>query len=279
MKKSVFVVVLLIGFVFFGCDLSTGPSPLPTDPSLARVVIPLPGSSNARAVGLPVTIENTNYFGAYFRRTDITPNTFFSAEATLAEGSIELNVPVGIYDILLFAGRERTISINKLLLASAYAENRNIVLGPNYMVMELATIDVDMIVPEMAAVSEYFDVVLEIKTKNPLLSNFSPGWINLLMDGELAILDGSHSRFSSVSMENNIHKLTATATAPNTPQESILSLQHTSGLGAFGHSEFTRWDITAGNYSFWEGLQNYFVKPIAFFDGADIEMFVTWPNQ
>ena len=141
------------------------------DPNLSKVIISLPNASNtARAVGLEDTKTHTNYFEAFFRRTDIEPNVFYSADAMLSDGKIEIIVYPGTYDILLFAGNNSSSFSSPILLASSHLSNKNIILGQiNQINMELATFDKDFIAPEYCIVGESFTVDVEINANNPLI--------------------------------------------------------------------------------------------------------------
>jgi hypothetical protein len=277
MKKTVFfgLLVIILAYVFIGCDNGQGPNePNITDPNLARIVIPLPTAPNSRIIGLEDAKNYTNYFEAFFSRTDIDPNWYHSAGATIQEGKIEVSIPAGTYDILLLAGHKPE-SQGPLLLASSYVENRDIVLGPvNQIAMELNTLDINIIAPNSVTVTENFMIDVVINTKNPLISFTNGIYLN--------IVDVYSSGFSTFnSIEGNLWKASFSITAPLSPMEttSYVTLTTTPIFDGIN------WLVSTNPFygtGFPLELTSHFGRTINFISGQvmpDVEIIITWPNE
>jgi hypothetical protein len=123
-KLSLVLFALLIVFFVVSCNDTLTPKGSEPDDILpgegAYVRIMLPSFEGSRSVSLNDAKQWTDYYQVTFKRTDITEPEYFSADAFSSAGYIELRVPVGQYDILLFAGNKAIVSPGQpLLLASA----------------------------------------------------------------------------------------------------------------------------------------------------------------
>ena len=122
-------IVAITASVTVACDMGSKVALKPQLPAnVARVVIPLPDASTVQSIGLDNAREPANYYQVFFRKTEST-TAYYSSFATVAEGRIEIEIPVGTYDILLIAGHKRSNDSNPLLLASSYVLSRDIVSG------------------------------------------------------------------------------------------------------------------------------------------------------
>ena len=269
MKRFVFAMLFVwLSFMLVGCNnLNTD---LPDDPTLTKVVIPLPKSSNARAIGLDSTKELTNYFEVFFRRTDGETNIYYSVSATIEEGQIEINIPAGTYDILLLAGNYTTV------LASGYVIDEEIVLGQvNQITMVLDTFDVDLNVPNTVEVGSSFNVDLEINTKNPFIDLLSsPLRLRYSYPSEM---DPYLYYLDVVSSENNIFKYRCSITAPLVPTEleDAVGLYERCYIIPFGQDIFSNWYIASAS-------NNYYNESINFVSGQgmpEVEINITWIDE
>ena len=277
MKRMVLVCASISVFLLIGCSNPVNKenpvNPLPNE-ELARVVIPLPGTDNARAVGLSNARENTNFYEVRFRIGSSGSYTYYSANADASEDSIELSIPVGNYDVLLLAGYKKPSANYPLLLASSYALNVNIVLGQkNIINLELATIDIDINSPASVGLGEAFSAGVVINAKNPLITTFSnvtmyftreSGWVTATMSSSQPI--------------NNVFTYTgANFTSPISVGSGLLEIE-ISLPALFGQAGNEAWK--AADYTHLTLGQHYW-KEINFISGQvmpDIEINITWPE-
>lgn len=268
-----FVLVISISGCPAGTENGTQ-EPDTSDPILARIVIPLPTVPDSRAVGLENAKTYTNYFEAYFCRTDVNPNWKHSAGATIAEEKIEVSVPAGTYNIILMAGNKWSGNSYPLVLASSYALNKNIILGSvNQIDMELATFDVNIIAPEYVEITTTFTVSVEVSPKNPLI-------VDLAVDLKYGVNNASYEfRSYNWVIQNNVFKGSHQLTAPLNPVESSIWIDN-SYINPFdgGFGSTSTWRIGLNN---WPNLGSYFSRTINFFDGQvmpEVEINITWPD-
>ena len=176
MKKLSVIAILFIVFVLASCSGPTNNAGNseddPENANLAKVVIPLPSVSNARAITLEDAKTHTNFFEVSFK--NIVTDDVYYASATIEQGKIETIIPPGTYDILLFAG-VRVIDINDVkwyhLSASSYKEEVTISLEEtNTVNLILALIDLEVTVPSKVVIDEEFLVTVYVDVKNPLIN-------------------------------------------------------------------------------------------------------------
>jgi hypothetical protein len=176
MKKIGIIAVLFLVLMLAGCPVGQSVPPnspdsqdIPVPPGFTKVRIPLPGASNARAVGLEGAKAHSNFFEVALR--DSTTGNVAYANAPLSKGCIEVAIAPGVYDILLFAG-DNSIGDWPLLLATSHKQDVEIVLGQtNDISMTLVTFDVDFIaLPSEVKVNEVFTAGFTVKPRNPLLA-------------------------------------------------------------------------------------------------------------
>jgi hypothetical protein len=271
-----FGAVVALGLVLSGCSSSlSSDEQQQNNTELARVVIPLP-TPKSRAVGLAEAQNYTNYFEVLFRRDDSGTYIYYSASATIDEGSIEVNIPVGTYDILLLAGNKD--EYYSLVLASSYVLGRSIVLEEvNKIDMVLATVVVDIISPDTVTIGGTFNPRVEINVKNPLLSFYYAG---LYYEGEVSI--SSPSLLYSNSSENNIWTFTSSEPyiAPLVPTQGKLFVEQGGNTyPSFGGGRGLNWTIANPSHPV---LGDHYKKQINFIEGQAIpkvEINVSWPDS
>jgi len=284
MKFSITVTIFCLLGLLISCSNSINDHnvlPPDDDISLARVIIPLPVSQGGRSVGLPSARYNTNFFEIEFRRIS---GGIFTATATDEDESIEMEIPVGTYDVLLFAGnRNISFSPTPLLLASSFVQNIDITLtGENIINLELNTIDVRISAPENVSLGETFSISVEIDTKNPLIyigsSNMTSGL------GRLNRGDSSTDMWLSFwreSLHGNVHTFTVTGiTSPLIVTTGFVNLRF-SILGLFENAvpfDYIGWGIAHYNHP---TLGQYFQRPVNFILGQElpnVTINITWPE-
>jgi hypothetical protein len=180
MKKVGIIAALFLVLMLAGCQgpVNVADTGIMVPEGMAKVRIPLPGASNARAVGLAGAQTHANFFEVAVRDSDT--GAVISAYAPLSKGYIEVVIPPGTYDILLFVGENTYTPANPpLLLASAYAGNVNITTEKlNTVYFELDTFDVDLMnLPSEVKLGQDFDAGLTINTKNPLMNYLNEGYL------------------------------------------------------------------------------------------------------
>jgi hypothetical protein len=280
---------LVLGFVLMalyvagiaGCsNLNSGDNGLEVA-ELAKVVIPLPKDAQVRSVGLTNAKNYTDYFEVYFRRNDSGTYVYYSQSASASDASIELNIPVGTYDILLLAGYKGG-NTNPLLLASSYVMSRSLTLEEtNEVNMVLATVDVNIVCSDTVALGDTFNVKIEVDTKNPLLVL---SWSNAINEG-MRYDDGStETNKSPANLTNdaNVYTLNyGSLTAPLSAGNG--SLKTSIRYWAFQDSAHQNMDkkmwmlAEYGNGD----LGSHYIKSVNFTEGQgmpDIVINITWPE-
>jgi hypothetical protein len=172
MRKLVIIGLILFGLIFvFGCSNVTNVGEIEgAEGLLAKVIIPLPTSENGRSVvPLASTQSLTNLYEVFFKRTDTETPNYYKASATSIENYVEIEVPVGTYNILIVAGYS-SVGYGNYLLVSAYSQNEIIVLGENVVNMGLNPISYTLTSPASITIGEQFTVNVSIDTKNPLFT-------------------------------------------------------------------------------------------------------------
>ena len=295
MKKKSVISVVVFCFVFMvimtSCvppvnnnlgwgGTNDGPGVTVPDPDLARLVIPLPTvNPRARGVGLGSAMYHTNYFEVFFRRTDIEPNAFHSASATAEDGEIVVEIPVGVYDILLIAGSR--FGNNRLAMASSYVLGRAIVLGQNQIRMQLAAFDMNIIAPDTVNVTDAFSVSVEIYTKNPMIE-LSFVTLFSFSDYFITLHAGHYFQGEWVANKPNLFTGSTSMTAPLAPIETSLTLIG-SNFRPLDNQHFSLWAIIPVRGTVWlpQDILSNFSRPINFVRGQvipEVEIEIIWPD-
>jgi len=284
MKRILSFFVFLAIFSIIGCsaifDNTTNVPPNQNldDPNLAKVVIPLPEAPNAKAVGLPNTMSNTNYYHVAFRNDNNGSPIYHQATATASCGRIEISVPVGIYDILLLAGYQAESGKTPLLLASSYVLERSIILGNvNQINMTLATFDIDITAPSSVILAGQYNVEIEINTKNPLIDTPRVGALANLYLG----VTQYPINFKIDSIENNVFKYInlQPLTAPIVPSTGSIKFDTSYYYRPFNNTHLNLWAYGNPNYPL---FSPYFTKTINFIECQampEVEIIITWPTE
>jgi hypothetical protein len=193
MKKVGIIATLFLVLMLAGCqgpvDVEKPYKPGPPSPGMAKALVQLPGASNARAVGLAGAQTYANFFEVALRDSDTGAVTFENAD--LKKGYIEVEIPPGTYDILLFAGNKTdTPAGTPLLLATSHAQNVEFIAGQIKDVrMTLVTFDVDLTAPSSKVkVNEKFTTGFTVKPRNPLIAPAEDG--TLPFHGSTISVDG-----------------------------------------------------------------------------------------
>jgi hypothetical protein len=280
---------LVLGFVLMalyvlgiaGCsNPNSGDNGL-EEAGMAKVVIPLPKNDLVRSVGITNTKNYTDYFEVYFRRNDSGAYVYYSQSASASDESIELNIPIGTYDILLLAGYKGE-NTNPLLLASSYVMSRSLVLEEtNEVNMVLATVDVNIVCSETVALGDTFDVKIEVDTKNPLLVL---SWANAINE-RIGYNNGSAETSKgpeTLTNDANVYTLNyGSLTAPLSAGNG--SLKASIRYWAFQDSAHQNMDkkmwmlAEHGNVE----LGSHYVKSVNFTEGQgmpDVVINIAWPE-
>ena len=238
---------------------------------------------------VPATTTTIAEYGSRSRSstvygTDYIYTNYYSAYAYSDNGAIEVSIPVGNYDILLFAGYKYS-SNTPILLASSYVLNRDIVLNQtNVIDMILETFDVDIYAPSSVSVATQFNISVEINTKNPLI-NLSSNRFSLYY----SIGDNYYNRegyFNKIN--NNLYRVTYSLTAPLQVTTGKILLDDSPSFNIirpFNDNDniSTYWFITSySGPSSVDSYFNYLRKSINFIlNSADIpsvDVNIFWPE-
>jgi len=149
----------------------TGPDfILPGEGAYVRIM--LPSKVNSRTVSLEDAKQLTNYFEVSFKRLDSETPEYFFANASSNDEYMELRIPAGQYDILLFAGHKvDEVTEWASLLASAYKQGQNILLEEeNIINLTLNLFKNDIDVPPVVHVGIDFEVNVHFDFQNPLIN-------------------------------------------------------------------------------------------------------------
>jgi len=289
MKVLSQVFTLIVVGLLIGCNIPTNEEnhdglPPVNSTDLVKVVIPLPINNNSRSVGLTEAKNNTNFFEVTFRKISAGIYVYYSAIATDDDDCIELQIPIGTYDILLFAGnKDVSFSPTPLLLASSFALNVNIVsTEKNIINMELNTIDININCPENVPIGDTFSISVEIDTKNPLIiigsSNSTSGLGRLYIGDDI---NGTFLGYWRTDLTNNVLTFSpGTIASPLSVGTGLLKLEF-SIMGMFENGvpfDYRGWGIAQYHHP---TLGQYYQKSINFFDGQvmpEVEINITWPK-
>jgi hypothetical protein len=161
------------------CDNSVSskePEPgkiLPGEGAHVRIMLPPPISGEARSISLETARQITDFYQVTFKRTDTATPEYFSADASSSDSYIELRIPVGQYDILLFAGHSG--EDRPVLLVSAYKQEQDIILeGINIIILNLKLVEFDLVIPSLIEAGSVFEANLHINFHNPFI-DYSSG--------------------------------------------------------------------------------------------------------
>ena len=249
---------------------------------LTKVIIPLPSNGQARSVGLEETKTYVNYYEAHFRKNNGSYNyVYYLATATSADTYIEVSIPVGTYDILLLAGYDNNstkfngVHPYPLLLASAQKENISITMGAvNQVSMELATIDVDLLVDSTIDVASEFFASIVIDTKNTFIA------ITMANSPSIEYNNGSNGgRYyhNNITAAGNTYTVDFnTFTAPLAIGNGTMEIS-IGGFQPFG-TELAYWRIADYRDN---DLGAYYFKALNFIEGQampDVIITITWPD-
>lgn len=269
MKKLGFLTIFFV-FILVNCSISVGDlvndEKEPEITGMAKVFIPLPETSNARAIILEDAKKYTDFFEVSFLNK-IT-NTIFSASATIDEGYIEAIIPPGTYDILLFAGARMIDEADgewMHLLASSYAIDVVISLEEtNIINLVLSLIDLDIVVPSKVIISKEFTVDITVNTKNPLIETTYASMYyrpNSLTDQDEEYIDLEYVK------DGNIYAYSVSLSAPPT-----------AGIGSICIIGHVLLGSTWWYYSVSLPIYGSIVKNISFVEGAYVNINITWPE-
>ena len=201
MKKFSVTLVVLIGILaVVSCDNPSSPGggtgqegDLPGEGAYVRIM--LPSYENSRSISLDKAKQLTNFYFVTFKRTDTPTPEYFSEGASSSDGYIELRVPVGQYDILLFAGIARG---TPMLLASAYKQGQDILLaGINIINLNLKLVEFEIDVPALVEPGGDFEVIARLNFHNPLI-DFSDGRLVVMYN----TVGGDENNWEGATVEN-----------------------------------------------------------------------------
>lgn len=228
MKKLFIILMVMSVFGLISCSNSFNDPDVsgnvPNNPSvLAKVIIPLPKTT---ARNISVAIANTNLFEAIFYRykDDGTKyQTTYTATATSGSDSVEISLPVGIYDVLVLAGDRYSSDggnySSPILLASGSAENQSIIEGDNTIAITLLSVDFTLVIPSSVEIGATYDVSLQITLRNSFLWDRIIGFYPSLSTSiSNSILIGTNIVYLS-----NENTGTEISSAPLTSGEEIIS--------------------------------------------------------
>jgi hypothetical protein len=271
MKQYFFPVSLLV-LVFLSCGVTNLPD-VDTYTNPAKVIIPLPTKSQARSVSINDVKSYTDSFEVFFRKTKDGGYDYYSASASYDEAVIEILIPVGIYDILLFAGAKDGIpdQYPSLLLASSYAQNVNITLeNENIINLTLSTFECDLSVPSKVVINENFNVDVTINTNNPLIDTlkFNLGFQSIGVPNDDRLNVGYNNNVG------NVYTYTQNFVAPSVVGNGSVSIWGAS-FKPFSSSVLNTWKFATGGDP---NLNHHFRKEIEFVEGADVSINISWPE-
>lgn len=248
---------------------------------LVKVTIPLPQSKESRGFNINEVITYTDYFEVVFKNN--STSSFYTANATIEQGSIEITIPEGNYDVLLIAGdKDYYLNYSPILLASGYVQGKNITLiGPNIIDVVLTLVDFDISVPQKAMIVDDFSVNFVIDFHNPLITDISDSYLRYFGDGTI-VADTDGDGIADVStgdkrlIPENIIK---NGTSYN---YSVLfkapEIPGTFNVNYYGYIHVPGGDVWSSGNWVHPAFGNYFFKTIEFVAGADVNMNISWPN-
>jgi hypothetical protein len=148
MKKLIVFIGLMVSvFLLINCSNVAGTDGDNEDinnEQLAKVIIPLPKEIVARGIDLTESQGNTNFYEVTFKRTDSESPAYYSANATTDDQQIEVNIPAGTYDAVLFCGYKAGSNIPLLLATSSVSNNVIALEQTNTINMTLTITDVSI---------------------------------------------------------------------------------------------------------------------------------------
>ena len=293
MRKIVSIIgIVALILVLAGCDTATGGArlgdtgdaitgPVTTYPStneqLAKVIIPLPNDGALRSIGLGDAKAATNFYEVTFKRTDVEPPVYFSATATTDAQQLEVNIPAGTYDAVLFCGVKPNNGYYPLLLATSAVANTVIVLGPPTIItMNLILVDFAIQAPASVAIGDSITVTATAEL-NPFVCVQS-----LVM----SVFNSTDSQIGSaiyateVITGNTITYSFAPFTAPLSPETVEIRL---STFGSPYTINGTLWCIAAGNSGTTYGgvFEPYYTETITVGPGSglpEVGITIVWPQ-
>lgn len=281
MKSLLAIIVFII--CLSGCqNLAGNDDESSKNEGLAKVIIRLPQSGNRRGYSLADVMAYTDYFEVVFQNN--TTSSFYLASATMAQGSIEVTIPEGNYDIVLFAGdRDYYSNYSPFLLASGFVQGQTITLiGPNVIDMALTLVDFNLSVPQKATIIDYFTVNFLVDFHNPLINDISDAYLRYCGDGTVfADTDGDGvvdvtTGDKRLVPENIIKVGTSYSYSVSFKAPDIPSTYDVIFYGYIHLPGGTVW--SSGNWVH-PAFGSNFSKSIEFVAGADVTMNISWPYQ
>jgi hypothetical protein len=258
-----------------------------SDSYAAQVIIPLPNSS---ARNIETAKSDTNYYEIEFSRYRSNGTKYkdsFHASAFSSAGAIEISLPLGTYDILLFAGyysgQRRSSSSSSyysstytyydypMLLATSAVENKEIVSGKNTITMTLLSVDYTLTVPSSVVVDNEITTSFQVTWRNSFLSSRDV-YISLdssYIIGSLLALSSSttYAYYPASTLETG---KTWTITAPTTPRmETITGYAYLDG-------PWDRWYLFNSSNTVYKG--NY-PTSITLTEGAGVDVDIGWGDE
>jgi alpha-tubulin suppressor-like RCC1 family protein len=285
MKKAgiisvLFSVLVLAGiFMLAGCWAPVNVEkpengPIPAD--MAKVRIPLPGASNARAVGLAGAQKHANFFEVSLRES--VTGAVISKNAALSRGYIDVVIPPGIYDILLFAGDNRQNPASPLLLATSHAQNVDIIAGRvNDVYMTLVTFDLDLTaLPPVVKLNAPFTAGFTVKPRNPLIAPADGGSVfphkssTISVDGVTGDIDETGWGYDGVT-----YTYTASVSVKSLTGSEKAVIGFTGYIGMFDETPETTPVWTYADFGHPE-LGGYYKKEVTVDRNADTNIIIDW---
>ena len=300
LNRQFFLIFILsiLFLVLFACPTNTKkepdttPTTVPNNPNkLTQVVIKLPkeitSSNESRAVGIIEAKNFTNYYEAVVaKKVSGSYTSYYTGSANKNDTSIMITLEsAGTYDILLLAGFKDGSS-TPLLLASGSEVGKIITLGiVNEINMKLDTFDVGIKSPDSVYTSSAFNVVVEINTRNPLISLNNKN-IELVYTPDSGQSETLFKMGGILTGVNNLYSANfSNLVAPNAVTTGGLGLSD-NNYRAFNATIGSEWNIfyyygndyIAGSER--DRLSSYYYKEIYFEeivgDGTKIKLNIDW---
>ena len=189
-------------------------------------------------------------------------------------------VPVGRYDILLFAGNRAIVSDLgiPLLLASAYRQEHNIVLEEtNTIYLDLKLVEVKIDVPELIEAGSVFEVKVRVNFHNPFV-DYSHGSIQYIYetwvwdthaDGRGEMDGPNHSSYTGE------YTFTVSLVAPDENGNGGIHISASLVAPFEGDGEFGEWHVSyLQEFPFVEYFRTYFD-----FRVPETNIVIRWPEN
>jgi len=293
MKKLFVVLVVLIGVLtVVACDNTVSSEKgsgqndiLPVEGAYVRIMLPSSGIS--RSISLDNAKQYTNYYLVTFKRTDTAEPEYFSADASSSAVYIELRVPVGQYDILLFAGNKAIVNPDKpLLLASAYKQGQNILLEEiNVINLNLNLVEFEINVPSMIVADEgtlllieadsTFEANIRINFHNPLIiySDKVISYIYSSISNNFDIHGQLENPIYNSSTGDYTYNKKSFVAGPDGTGAAITI--NAASIKPFGYNELNDWNI----YDTYSNTFVNFFRIVFGFKVPETKINIQWPDE